>query len=523
VIGRATKTWAVHTALCALALLIALSLLLASGAARSASGQEADEGEGREAGERSSEGEVAKEWRLKYQETFGKPLPGEEESEDEEGEDEEGEDEADGEEQAPWVREDRSQRPPYSLYGMKYDGGDQWRVKYGNDYFESALASFDTYRKSFQFGKDGWLTAELSARDARGAAGDSYDDPGDRPSISSEALPGAGRVAKLDVPSHTGGALIRSTEPLPQEYRIEYDLKTIDFGGERNGTLEYDGKLNGYDKEGCKTLHPWNATGGTDPAAHCDWPSVREGVPGTRQPGAYNQFHFLSIMDVMPVPQNNGWPHFHRKIMMDAFNPHPDRKTGGKVCNSDTGEYYDYDTQSTRNAVNMLWLGPQTGATRKGANNRQMFVSSCEEGSIAGTQISAAEMQPELMPKEDYTFAIERSKTGYVMEVSGNFRFVGEETYRFYRDFVDENTLQGRKEENVPIWHYNVTPEEYDGRFNSYVEEKGPYGVARVDNIWPAGSAYPDYFFIGDGYTNVAEGNARVDDVRLYVPKENDG
>ena len=35
---------------------------------------------------------------------------------------------------------------------------------------------------------------------------------------------------------------------------------------------------------------------------------------------------------------------------------------------------------------------------------------------------------------------------------------------------------------------------------------------------WPAGSAYPDYFVIGDLYTNVYEGSASLTDIRLYVP-----
>jgi hypothetical protein len=33
---------------------------------------------------------------------------------------------------------------------------------------------------------------------------------------------------------------------------------------------------------------------------------------------------------------------------------------------------------------------------------------------------------------------------------------------------------------------------------------------------WPAGSAYPDYFAIGDVYTNAYEGSASLTDIRLY-------
>lgn len=466
-------------ALTVLALLVAAvfasSVLLASGVAQSAPSK--------------GKADVGPKWKLKYQESFGKPLNGESE---------------------PWIKKGYDD----PLHNLREDSGDEWRVRSGPS-FDEALNSFDTYRKSLEFGRDGWLTAELSARASEEGKGDSFNDPSKRPSVTTETLPGAGRVAKIDVPSHTGGAIIRSTKPLPEKYRIEYDLKTIDFGGKRNGTLEYDGKINGYDKEGCKTLHPWQsyrAPEGTTP--YCDWLDMRS--EGGR---AYNQFHFLSILDTLPVPQNNGFPHFHRKIMMDAFNPYPPRGDNYRVCNSDTGEYYPYK-ESNRNTINMLFLGRQTGGGTA-PNNDQMFVSSCEKGSISGEgAISAAEMQPELMPKEDYTFAIERSGTSYTMEVSGNFKHVGEETYRFTRDFLDEDRSNGTVENNTPIWHYNVTPDEYDGRFNSYAEVSGRGGTVREDNVWPEGSAYPDYFFIGDEYTNVSEGDATVDNIRLYVPKK---
>jgi hypothetical protein len=147
-------------------------------------------------------------------------------------------------------------------------------------------------------------------------------------------------------------------------------------------------------------------------------------------------------------------------------------------------------------------------------------MTSCDERPVAGVgPKSAGEMQPELMPKEDYTFAIERDETGYTLEVSGNFRHVGEETYRFHRDFVDTDIDRGVIKNDVPIFHYNVAPEEYDGRFNSAITVNGSYGSKTWPDQWPAGSAYPDYFVLGEPYTNVGEGQVRVDDVRLYVPK----
>ena len=113
------------------------------------------------------------------------------------------------------------------------------------------------------------------------------------------------------------------------------------------------------------------------------------------------------------------------------------------------------------------------------------------------------------MPGEFYTFAIERNSTGYTLEASGNFARVGRTTLRFHRPFVVDG---------VPIWHYNVVASEYDGHFNADLVQNDAYGAAIWPNQWPASSAYPDYFVIGDLYTNVYEGRASLTDIRLYVP-----
>ena len=143
------------------------------------------------------------------------------------------------------------------------------------------------------------------------------------------------------------------------------------------------------------------------------------------------------------------------------------------------------------------------------AGNSQWFMTSCSDGVAERRLSSAAELQPELMPGEFYSFAIERSSTGYTLEASGNFAHVGRTTLRFRRPFVVDG---------VPIWHYNVVASEYDGQFNSDLVQNDAYGTAIWPNQWPAGSAYPDYFVIGDLYTNVYEGRASLTDIRLYVP-----
>ncbi len=403
----------------------------------------------------------------------------------------------------PWTLDDY--REPFDTI---MDDPGRW---YQNDYgpaWRTALDSFATYRKEFPVGQDGWLTASLSARD--------WDRDGvieAPPSITTEIQSGRS-VAVLDVPDHTGGAIFRPTKALPTRYRLEYTLTTLDFGGKLDGSLDYDGRTNGYATGVCKTQHPWGEGSGTpgwagDPLVpYCEWQDVTAG------PFAYNGFHFLSIVDFAdPAPRNNHFWHYHRKVLMDAFSQHPDRVgtgTGGRICDSRTGQYYAY-RDSSFNTVNM-WISalPEWTPLAGGLPaNSQWFITNCSNG-IAEPQLSsAAELQPELMPEETYIFAIERDATGYVLEATGNFARVGWTTIRFQRPFVVDE---------VPIWHYNTVPGEYDGRFNDDLVQNGAFGAEIWPDQWPAGSAYPDYFVIGDLYTNVYEGRASLTDIRLYVP-----
>lgn len=422
-------------------------------------------------------------WQLLYSEDFSKPLPGD----------------------AQWARDNYDD--PFDT--VMDDAGLWWENDYGQA-FTDQLNSFNTYRKEYAFGQNGWLTASLSARDwnADGVIED-------EPSISTENLRGEGQVAQIDVPDHTGGAIFRPTNQLPQEYRIEYKLKTLDFGGKRNGSITYDGRENGYSTEGCKTQHPWaegpNTPGweGDATAPYCEWQDVRSG------PYGYNGFHFMSIVDFAnPAPRNNHFWHYRRKVLMDSFAQHPDRVgtgTGGRICDAKTKTYYNY-ADSNYNTVNMWISGMPNYSPGEGGltGNSQWFMTSCSDG-VAEQQLSTAgEMLPELMPRNDYTIAIERSKTAYTLEISGLFARSGQQTLRFTRPFVVDNK---------PIWHYNVTPDEYDGRFNGDLKQNGVVNDRVWQDQWVKGSAYPDYFVIGDVYTNVYEGSASVDDIKLFVPK----
>jgi hypothetical protein len=395
------------------------------------------------------------------------------------------------------------------------DDGDWWKNDYGPNWESTVLNSFGTYRKNVRFGTDGWLTATLSARDK-----DNDGVPESPPSMATANLPGQGNVLKINSPDSYDGAFLTTSEALPPQYRLEYHLKTLNFGGERNGTINYDGKVNGYSivPGECKTQFPyaegigtkgWNSQITANP---CDWQSDTEG------PYAYNAFHLMGIVDFAhPEPANLHFWHYRRKILMDSFAQHPDRVgtgTGGRVCNPLTNTFYNY-RDSTKNVVDMWINGLPTFAPGKGqiTGNGQYFMTTCTNGtaSNAASPSAAAEFQPSVMPNEDYTFAIERDATGYTEEVTGDFGHgVGQRTFRFHRNFIVSN---------VPIWHFNNTPDQYTGQYNNTLRQNGQVTSGETwPNQWPAGSAYPDYPVIGDPYTDAGEGDATIASVRLLVP-----
>lgn len=421
------------------------------------------------------------EWELKHHEDF---------SEDLEVDD------------ADWVHDEYGDDSPWNVPDNLGDGGKYFHMLGGED-FENKLDSFWLMRKRASFGEDDWLTAELATRDY-----DKKGEPNNPVTFDNVTMPDGDRAAKLDEDDHSGGGIIRSTDPLPPEYRVEYKLKTIDFGGQRDGSFEYDGKVNGYDTEGDKTNYPWatnpDAFSGPDDPSNSNFSDVRSA----------NGYYFLSILDYdNPAPHNNAHIHSHRKVNMDAYNVNGSEGDTYSVCNPDSGELYNYNSsKSTQNGVNALFMN---GNKFKDSDYPYTdFLIETECGSHEGDIVSVAEIQPEIMPDEDYTFAIERDKTGYTMEISGNFLHTGEKTLRYHRDFIEND--------DQPIWHYNNRPDQYGGEFNHTWSRDTPNGEYKEEDMWPEDSAYPDYFILGDPHLTHYEGSATIDDVKLYVPEEID-
>ncbi|MEV5824229.1 hypothetical protein AB0L25_01485 [Spirillospora sp. NPDC052242] len=404
---------------------------------------------------------------------------------------------------ARWQRDPHGPDSPWHV-GPLDDDGEVWKTISGPEFTER-LQTFDVYRKRVPFGRGGWLTAEIAAVDK-----DKDGRPDSQPGLSSTRLPDGAKVARIHEPSWDAGVLIRPTRPLPPRYRVEMTLRGIDFGGKRDGSFEYDGKYNGYTEGDCKTGFPWTFKGALPGKTRCEYGDVKR----------ENGFYYMTILDyATPAPHGNPGIHYRRKVIMDGYNSNQTWSESNGICNPATGEIYS-TMDGTFNGVNAIFVrGDKFRAQNNNVSNEYYFKTAC--GNWSGDEpfgadgahddlLTGAELRPELLPEASYRFAVERDATGYTVEMSGPFRHIGQATLRFHHDFVED----GR-----PIWHYNQTPGEYDGRFDRSLTHTGPSGTYTTEHTWPKGSAYPDSFIIGDPHLNYYEGSALIDDIRLYVPK----
>ena len=396
-------------------------------------------------------------WKLAYEEKFASPIP----------------------ESGEWAVDPLDGSGPWATDHLG-DAGRFFDLIGGED-FRRQLRSFKLMRKRVAFGKDGWLTAELAARDADGDGA---------PDSPPRLLSRAGR-ATLSVDDATGALLVRSTRPLPPRYRVEVQLSRVDFGGSRGGSWERGGRVNGYRKSGVQTSHPW--LWGPDPA----FGKSADAFPDVR---SANGFYYLAVVDYAdPAPHNNVFIHTHRKAVIDSYNV-----TGAgrwQVCDPKTKAL----STSDDNVLHMFF--PTVGNAYE---SKAVMKTEC--GTFVGGEDGAPSYVGvgKVSPGGSYAFAIERDAQGYVLEAEGEFGGK-RRRLRYRRDFAED----GR-----PVWHYNQAAAEYDGRFDAPWTYKGPHGELTVPHSWPKGSAYPDYFILGDPHLNFYAGTAEIRRIALLVPDE---
>ena len=317
----------------------------------------------------------------------------------------------------------------------------------------------------------------------------------------------------IEEPQWNSGAILRPTAALPGGYRVEVTLRSLDLGGRSTGSFLGGDRYNGYDADReCMTGYPWTFRGALADTSRCEYGDVR----------AENGFYYLAILDhANPAPHGNPGIHHRRKVIMDGYYADVVGQYGDyATCDPASGELFS-SADSNYVGLNAIFIrGDSFMSGQNDIGNHYQFGTACGSADSIdrfGDEdqysriLTSAELQPELMPEQSYTFAVERRDGAYTIEYSGPFERIGQATFRFTREFV---------EDGIPIWHYNQTAAEYDGAFDQDLTLTGAAGAYTLENVWPEGSAYPDSFIVGDPHLNYYEGSATIDDVRLYVPDD---
>jgi len=380
-------------------------------------------------------------WNLVYNETFDTPFN----------------------EPDTWTEDTYAKGSKYSVDDAYDEDGNYFVQTLGKSFLPN-LSKFKSFRKSYTYGQNGWLTVELYGRDS---------DKDGIPESGGKFVEENG-TAKIISTLHTDAAIIRSTDKLPSKYKIELTVSNVNFGGEKNGNWNYDNKFNGYDSsDGNESAGPW------------------ENGSATIENGLY----FLCITDYAnPAPHNNVFIHHHRKFVIDTDNNNEDGYTWSKVWDVNTGRA----VTDGSHYLNLLWLDGSSFGDNKNGNS---FISYTTGGWKYNPTFT-----DKYLDNESYTFTLERDGHSYTATMTGKFYYGGVRTYTATRKFTDSPVT----------WHYNQTPSEL--KSTPYNETKKFNGESF--QTWPLNSSYPDYFFFGDPHINYYEGTAVFDNVKLFLPQE---
>ena len=308
------------------------------------------------------------------------------------------------------------------------------------------------YRASAPFSHSGWLTVESYSRAQTTNIASLF-------SVVADPAGGTNKVLRIASPAHTDATIVRPTQALPDRYRVSLRVGYADFGdGLASGN-------NGYD--GGETADPW-----------------LDGEDAT----AENGFYWLTILDTVPRPHNNVYIHHHRKVVMDSDNnvpPWMEIWNGTRFI--DSGEM-------------PLMMIAIDGRGDVSELNGKPFVSYANNTWQPSGDIRAVNSY---RPMTWYRAVIERSGDQFTLEVSGNFRYGGMQTYTATIDAA------GRC-----VWHYNRQPL---AAGSACVDTSRYASLPGEPPQWPADVAWPDYFMFGDPHNNFYEGQVYYDDVRLDV------
>ncbi|SEL79985.1 hypothetical protein SAMN05216262_1231 [Colwellia chukchiensis] len=187
----------------------------------------------------------------------------------------------------------------------------------------------------------------------------------------------------------------------------------------------------------------------------------------------HNGFYWLAILDSPPRPHNNVWMHHHRKFVIDSWN-----------------------RDKFQNTVNVIALDGKS-ATHPVFGKKFISYLDGRWQKISDVPVDY------YLPNEWYTVTFTRTALYYEFAIEGRFKHAGQ---TIYTDRIDYR-------KNC-IFHYNQTPEELT-----------PNCINNTHNVisgksftdWPRGSAYPEYFMLGEPHINYYEGSVLVDDISLEL------
>lgn len=334
------------------------------------------------------------------------------------------------------------------------------------------------YRASVRFGRDGWLTAEAYTRDPSTPFAALFE-------LTQDPARPQNRALRLRSPAHTDAIIVRTTRPLPRQYRVSLRVGGASFG---------DGSgRNGYD--GDESAGPWRLGDDGKPA-----PAITD-----------NGYYWLAILDTTPRPHNNVWIHHHRKIVIDSDNHLPPPWTAIWTGSGylPSGQHPLMMFALDGKAPADPWTGRPFIAFAGGSWQRAAELAA--QG--VDLPVRAADAY---LPGGWYRAAIERTGGSYVLETSGTFRFGGTRTYRSPPLDMARHC----------VWHYNNEPSASADSAApaslapSCVDEEPPPGMSRGPAQWPAHGHWPDYVFFGDPHINYYEGSVLYDEIELQVPTD---
>jgi hypothetical protein len=294
----------------------------------------------------------------------------------------------------------------------------------GGEYFrQHGVVPPVAYRAEGPFGKDGWLSVAAYSRSNLTKFSDLFE------VVPDPANP-MNHVLRVSSPKHTDGLVVRSTTKLPMKYRVCLRVGFASFGDGKKGGL------NGY--AGGEMDEPWSNGDAT----------------------LENGFYWLTILDATPRPHNNLWIHHHRKVVIDSDN--------------------------NKEAWTNIWHGK--GWVADGEHPIMMF----------GVDKNG--------PDEDSTGRPFLSWSGGALQPSGEIRAVDA-----YKDNTWYSACIAREEEAFVL---TVSGDFKWGGQQTYV------GTIPLNMVYATGAGIPDFFMFGDPHNNYYRGSVYYDDIKMETWQE---